>query len=132
MIRSVQVQKRRFAEPVAATRIVPEYRCARGVAFGRKVFARFHRVGKRTLQASHVRHGQDGAVCLDGHANVVRIPVSDSELDKHAVSTRGLAKPICACLEGPMAQTVTVSSGNKSPLYERAVGEGMPCVRPLR
>ncbi|MEE8409303.1 MAG: hypothetical protein V3T05_06845 [Myxococcota bacterium] len=53
-------------------------------------------------------------------------------LDAYGVSTTGLDDPICDCLEGPMRDVGTLTSGNKSPLYERAVMESFQCVRPQR
>jgi hypothetical protein len=53
-------------------------------------------------------------------------------LDDHGVPTTGLDRLICGCLEGPMKETPTLNSGNKSPLYERAMKEKMACVQPRR
>jgi hypothetical protein len=53
-------------------------------------------------------------------------------LDDHGVPTTGLDRLICGCLEGPMKETPTLNSGNKSPLYGRAMKEKMACVQPRR
>ncbi|MEE8409535.1 MAG: hypothetical protein V3T05_08015 [Myxococcota bacterium] len=53
-------------------------------------------------------------------------------LEKYGASTKRLTDPICDCLNGPLLDSGTLNSSNKSTLYERAVMENLPCVRPWR
>jgi hypothetical protein len=51
-------------------------------------------------------------------------------LEAEGSDVRPLGDLVCRCLTGPLADTPTHGSGNKHPLYERALAQELACVRP--